>query len=91
MIVHRLSSLNLYAAPSSAQNSQDEGKQQQLLQHQQAWGVTAPAAASAPAATRIARNFDPSVAVLWSDYIPPTDVSLHGLLVASTHLLADPR
>ncbi|CAM9538608.1 unnamed protein product, partial [Hapterophycus canaliculatus] len=67
-----------------------EGKQQQLLQLQQAWGISAPAAAAAAPATRIASNFDPSVALLWSDYTVPTDVSLHGLLVASTHLLADP-
>ncbi|CAM9110880.1 unnamed protein product [Scytosiphon promiscuus] len=71
---------------------EEEGKQLQLLQHQQAWGISAAAAAaSAPAATRIASNFDPSVAVLWSDYTPPTDISLHGLLVASTFLLADPK
>ncbi|CAM9408193.1 unnamed protein product, partial [Ectocarpus fasciculatus] len=42
-------------------------------------------------ALRTTSNYDPSVALLWSEYTPPTDMSVHGLLIASAHLLADPK
>ncbi len=43
--------------------------------------------------TTTVSDYDPTVALLASggDFTTPVDVSIHGLLVASTHLLADPR
>jgi len=52
------------------------------------------AAAGAAAGATLAlttSDYDPTVALLGSEFTTPVDVSIHGLLVASTHLLADPR
>lgn len=77
---------------------QEEQRQQQLhqqqQQQQQVWGNMNNVNmdhATAPAMTRTTSNYDPSVALLWNDFAAPTDPSIHGLLVASTYLLADPR
>lgn len=50
-----------------------------------------PHQAITPSAPQFTADFDPSSAVLNKDFTAPTDVSLHGLLVLSAHLLADPR
>lgn len=79
-----------------------DAPQEEQQQQQQAWGggnapTTAEAAAAgalaltAAGATLTTSDYDPTVALLGSDFTAPVDVSIHGLLVASTHLLADPR
>ncbi|CAN0072919.1 unnamed protein product, partial [Laminaria digitata] len=52
-------------------------------------GVTA-VAHPAPTFHRTTADYDPSAALLASDFTAPTDMSLHGLLLLSAHLLADP-
>eukprot|EP00903_Cladosiphon_okamuranus_P016315 g15047.t1 len=67
---------------------------QQQQQQQQVWGNmnnTEHVATPTPAATRMTTTYDPTIALLWNDFSSPSDPALHGLLVASTHLLADPR
>lgn len=53
--------------------------------------VVVPTSTMLPALPRVTAIYDPSAALLASEYTCPTDVSLHGLLVLSAHLLADPR
>ncbi|CAN0090799.1 unnamed protein product [Pylaiella littoralis] len=73
-----------------------EEEQPQLQQQTRellAWGYghNGHAPATAVTAVRTTTCFDPTIPVLGSNFTTPTDVSLHGLLVVSTHLLADPR
>ncbi|CAM9376133.1 unnamed protein product [Ectocarpus sp. 4 AP-2014] len=65
-----------------------EQEEHHHFQQQQAWGNSNTLHLPAP---RTTANYDPSVALLQSEYTPPTDMSVHGLLIVSAHLLADPK
>ena len=74
-----------------AASPQQQQQQQLLLQQQPAWSPRDPNGPHPSSAPAMTESYDPTEAPISSDFAAPSDVTLHGLLIVSAHLLADPK